>query len=209
MKFRMTSIAVLCVGGATLSAHAGNTSPPTLSNLNSLVTNDYGCKVLLCLADPQGPKTQTECRPPINRLERDLRRGRPFPTCNMGSASRSNYARYRVGSADPCPVGTRALAADLKAMSDGSNSTPPVTPHGQPTAYTALPPGNVVEANYGIFGLSLQQVCVGNARGSRYVWLNGDTESVPVYDRVFVGRGQSSRAVDVVIDNKLWHTVHF
>ena len=34
-------------------------------------------------------------------------------------------------------------------------------------------------------------------------------ESVPVYDRVFVGRGQSSRAVDVVIDNKLWHTVHF
>lgn len=101
------------------------------------------------------------------------------------------------------------MASGVKAMSDGSNSAPPVTPHGQPTAYTAVPPGNVVEANYGTFGFAQRQVCVGNARGSRYVWVNGDTELVSFYDRVFVQQVQRSRAIDVVLDNQLWHTVHF
>jgi len=44
-----------------------------------------GCLVLLCLAAPSW-RAIPQCVPPITDVLRDLARGRPFPTCAMGSA---------------------------------------------------------------------------------------------------------------------------
>ena len=36
--------------------------------------SDYGCRVLLCLANPAGPTAIAQCVPPITQLWRDLAR---------------------------------------------------------------------------------------------------------------------------------------
>lgn len=46
----------------------------------------WGCQVLLCLADPKGPETQTECKPPIEKLWNALEHGKPFPLCDLSSS---------------------------------------------------------------------------------------------------------------------------
>nr|WP_260858771.1 hypothetical protein [Paraburkholderia sp. BCC1885] len=53
---------------------------PTLAH-----ADDWGCQVLLCLANPGGPEQYSECVPPIERLWSALRHGDPFPTCDFGS----------------------------------------------------------------------------------------------------------------------------
>lgn len=59
----------------------------------------WGCQVLLCMSNPAGPTAVAECRPPIWRLWRHLRRGRPFPSC-----AQAGFQGGRVGY-DPwrCP----------------------------------------------------------------------------------------------------------
>ncbi|WP_089166352.1 hypothetical protein [Caballeronia sordidicola] len=49
--------------------------------------DDWGCQVLLCLADPRGPETESECKPPIEKLWDALNHGRPFPTCDLNSSA--------------------------------------------------------------------------------------------------------------------------
>lgn len=51
----------------------------------------WGCEVLLCLANPNGPKAESECVPPIDRLYRHLRKGHGMPSCPMAGAG--SYAR--------------------------------------------------------------------------------------------------------------------
>jgi hypothetical protein len=58
--------------------------------------NDWGCEVLLCLSNPDGPTQYGECRPPIERLWSHLAKGRSFPTCSgVGfTASKPRYDPY-------------------------------------------------------------------------------------------------------------------
>lgn len=44
--------------------------------------NDWGCQVILCLSNPGGPTQYAECRPPIQKLWRELAKGHSFPTCS-------------------------------------------------------------------------------------------------------------------------------
>jgi hypothetical protein len=75
------------------------------------LADDWGCEVLLCLANPQGPTAVAECRPPIQKLWRHLARGRAFPTCTFvdtqGNARPNNsgsYATHQFASAPGnCP----------------------------------------------------------------------------------------------------------
>lgn len=57
--------------------------------------SQYGCQVALCLANPGSPTEHADCVPPIRKLQRDLARGRGFPSCpdagNSGSSD--NIAR--------------------------------------------------------------------------------------------------------------------
>ena len=55
-------------------------SPPVFAD-------DWGCQVLLCLADPRGPTAEAACVPPIEKLWSALAHGHPFPTCDLNSSS--------------------------------------------------------------------------------------------------------------------------
>lgn len=48
--------------------------------------DNWGCQVLLCLADPRGPEAEGACVPPIEKLWSALRHGDPFPTCNFSGS---------------------------------------------------------------------------------------------------------------------------
>ena len=66
---------------------------------------DWGCQVLLCLANPGGPTQYAECVGPITQLWNALRRGSAFPTCSGASASTSGtdgkfYRRHGYGFVD-------------------------------------------------------------------------------------------------------------
>lgn len=50
----------------------------------------WGCQVLLCMSNPAGPTAVAECVPPISRLWRHLRRGRPFPSCSQAGFEGGN-----------------------------------------------------------------------------------------------------------------------
>jgi hypothetical protein len=54
---------------------------PTLAR-----ADDWGCQVLLCVANPGGPEQYSQCVPPIEKLWAALRHGDPFPSCDFGSA---------------------------------------------------------------------------------------------------------------------------
>jgi hypothetical protein len=69
---------------------------------------DWGCQVVLCLANPAGPTAAAACVPPITRLWRDLARGRGFPSCSMNTAGSSgNSARHQYASGQNCPPAYR------------------------------------------------------------------------------------------------------
>lgn len=63
----------------------------------------WPCALLLCLANPAGPKAEGECVPPINWLYSLLRRGKPFPTCAMDE-SKGDRAVLVTDYFDPCPA---------------------------------------------------------------------------------------------------------
>jgi hypothetical protein len=60
--------------------------------------SEYGCTVLLCLANPAsngGPKGVAECVPPIEQLYTDLAKGRPFPPCDLSATTQARTTRKR------------------------------------------------------------------------------------------------------------------
>lgn len=67
----------------------GGSLPPSLFEPQS----DWGCEVLLCLANPGSPTEFAECVDPIEKLWEHLAKGRSFPRCSMGGDEAGNYAR--------------------------------------------------------------------------------------------------------------------
>jgi hypothetical protein len=71
---------------------------PTLAR-----ANDWGCQVLLCLANQGGPEQYSQCVPPIEKLWSALRHGDPFPSCGFGSGgSQGSGATNIFASAGYC-----------------------------------------------------------------------------------------------------------
>ncbi|MBY5851219.1 hypothetical protein ELI54_02340 [Rhizobium ruizarguesonis] len=70
--------------------------PPYLTSPGTAQANDWGCEVVLCLSNPGGPTQFAECRPPIQKLWRELAEGHSFPTCTgVGfRSSRPGYEPY-------------------------------------------------------------------------------------------------------------------
>lgn len=60
---------------------------------------DHGCKVMMCMSNPNGWTAVQECNPPIEKLKRDLAKKRPFPTCQSGNSNSS----HNWASASYCP----------------------------------------------------------------------------------------------------------
>ncbi|MDN7842677.1 hypothetical protein [Burkholderia multivorans] len=74
----------------------------TLSAMPALAhADDWGCQVLLCLANPGGPEQYSACVPPIEKLWTALRHGHPFPVCDFsaGLASLSPEVRDAIPAA--------------------------------------------------------------------------------------------------------------
>lgn len=74
--------------------------------------DDWGCQVLLCLSNPNGPTAVAECVDPINKLWKELAKGHDFPTCTFApgpngesaqSQAANNYGGNQWASGTFCP----------------------------------------------------------------------------------------------------------
>lgn len=101
--------------------------PPYLTSPGQAQANEWGCEVILCLSNPGGATQFAACRPPIQKLWRELAEGHSFPTCSgVGfRSSRPGYepyyceTGYRLES-DYRPRGqeTTCVSTSLQPVSD-------------------------------------------------------------------------------------------
>lgn len=170
--------------------------------------SDYGCKVLLCLANPGGPTQYGECVPPINQLWYDLRKGRGFPTCEQ--AAGSNVVQKETHY-DICQGGLTSLAAGKKAITKTEYEAQK-TVQNQVNDWDEQqgrgPPSPKIYA-----GDEDGQVCVSEkiqdttvrVRSGGYRWRN---VVVSVHDKIVAAQAKGSgNAFDVYIENKLHNRV--
>jgi len=172
--------------------------------------SDYGCKVLLCLSNQAsngGPKGVAECVPPINQLFHDLRKGRPFPSCDLADGNDgSSYARVVFDPYDPCP-------ATLKPALPGSNviqgKRTLVNDTGGSRGYIVQKEPRVSEPP-GSDGQSLgPRACVGRQVGAYHLGGYDDDSIVAVYDQVIWQPAQTPQAIDVFINKALHQRVRW
>ena len=172
----------------------------------STQASEYGCKVLLCLANPAsngGPKGVSECVPPINQLYHDLSKGRPFPSCDQADGNDgSSYARQVYDPYDPCPAPLLpaergAYVVQGQKRSSGNKGGW----FGGDGSYTLTDRPQVSESSLGDGYASGARACVGQRIGSYVVGNYDNTYTVAVFDRVLWQIPQNPRAIDVYIDN--------
>jgi hypothetical protein len=187
MKKVLVALFIAC---ASVSAHA---SP-------------YGCKVLLCLANPAsngGPKGVGECAPPIDQLYHDLSKGRPFPTCDRADGNDgSSYARQVYDPYDPCPAPLQpaprgSYVAQGQQKSGGTKSGW----WGDEGPYMLTEQPQVSESQSAFDSPSEVRACVGKSIGSYTAGSYENRYTVNVFDRVIWQPAQNPQAIDVFIDN--------
>lgn len=197
MNRKMTVVSASLVGALSLFSQTAK-------------ADDWGCQVLLCLSDPRGPTTESECKPPIHKLWDHLRKGKPFPSCAMATNSRTgkrSYAQLVYDPYDPCPDGTKpaggyiaqSQSADRK---DWRRLQYAFSTHGR--RYDSGGAWNMYEGNG-------PRACVGNHLGTYSVYRGNDDSniSVQVYDQVVWQQPQNPRAIDVFIDEVFHHRVRY
>ncbi|PDT06855.1 hypothetical protein [Rhizobium sp. M1] len=103
------------------------TLPPYLISGSNARADDWGCQVLLCLSNPGGATQYAACRPPIQKLWRELAEGHSFPTCSGAGfrSSRPGYepyycdAGYRLeGSYGPRGEQATCISTSLQRVSE-------------------------------------------------------------------------------------------
>ncbi|MGY4837989.1 hypothetical protein [Burkholderia pyrrocinia] len=180
--------------------------------------DSYGCKVVLCILNPNGPwDEQTECAPAMDRLMDDLAHGRGWPGCS-GSDMDLNQVWNPF---DPCPDGTREagrgewVVEGTRKAGNGGIALPWVL--SERNFNLKGKPERSYGGNYGTPGVRL--ACVGNRVGNFVTYLQGsggsasngyrdDMESLSVYDKVIWQEPQSPFAFDVFVKGKLLKRVH-
>lgn len=224
----------------TTQSFAQTTTPPVSQQAQSLTnqilaasppfTGDaaLGCKILLCLANPNGPEAVAECVQPIETLWHILNQTPPgqIPVCPMASTpGNKNYAVQTINYYSACPAGTTPLAAGAQAAlqgqpvvvsySNGGDDGPQISLTG---VYTGIGDGEGLTPSYGGDSgyVPLQPMtCVGTQVGMTKpqggaFWLGDSGQSIPVYDKVVVIQpGNDGRAIDVFINNALHNVVHY
>jgi hypothetical protein len=215
--------ALLSATTLSFSQQSRPTSGPPSSLPGYGAVSNWGCEVMLCLADPNGPMDKAECRPSITRLYRAIFRWRPqpFPVCLLsnGGDSRStgNYAQVGPPSYyDACPTGTTALPLGEGAL---VNPPPPVgaVRVGQPATtsvyYSGIGDGSTFTPSMGDSGDPMPtKVCVGPVIGQTvYMFGSGDSadsRNVNVYSNVvLIPPSPNSFTVEVYINNQLYRSV--
>lgn len=176
---------------------------------SSAHASDYGCKVLLCLSNPNGPTAVSQCVPPIQQLWDDLAHFRGFPTCDMSDGNDgSAHATPVVNAYDPCPTGTSEAPAGAYIV-QGTGSSGSFTLAGDPAVNL---PGNQCDGGCGgNYGNQGPLACVGNPAGTYHAGGYGDDGGydVAVYNKVVWQQPKSPRAIDVYVNNTLYKRVHW
>lgn len=162
--------------------------------------SEYGCKVLLCLANPAsngGPRGVSECIPPINQLFDDLKHGRAFPTCGMSDGNDgSSYAKLVNDPYDPCPDGLTP-AAQGSYVAQGSLKQGPTGQQG------------ISEATIDDFRKFGPRACVGSPVGPYTIGDRDDQTIINLFRKVVWQQPQNPNAIDVYIDGKLHQRVRW
>ena len=186
---------------------------------------DWGCEVLLCLANPAGPMAASYCVPPIQRLFASLlkRFPDPFPQCGMaqGSLGGGAFARPENMYYDVCPGGTTAAPAGQRVVMAPSMDAVNGVPRWDMSSI-GLGIGESVPENRDEDGNLMMppKVCVGRAVGTTPVLVlvsNGEDSNytisldVAVYSQVVYldPNTASPRAINVYINDQLFRTVRY
>ncbi len=183
-------LVALFIVGVASSAHASH----------------YGCKVLLCLANPisnGGPKGVAECEQPIDQLYYDLSKGRLFPTCDLADGNDgSNYARQVYDPYDPCPAPLQPAARGSYVV-QGQRKAGGNKPGwwGSNGSYTLAGQPQVSERQSDYSYSSGARACVGRSIGSYTVGSREDNYTVNVFDKLIWQSALNPKAIDVFIDN--------
>lgn len=177
--------------------------------------SEYGCTVLLCLANPNGPRAVAPCVPPINRLFRDLARGRGLPSCPMARQPGPNggraWAQEGQSHYDPCPAGTTPLRRGEMAAF-GLN----VGEHYSGPVLMGIGDGDELERPNHDNGPEMPaKICVGQHIGTTLITSTyGDgglyTTRIGVYHPVVIlDAAESPRVIDVYINDALYRRVRW
>lgn len=225
------TLAVLASGsllfGAGFKVFADNldySQIPGMPKIELMTGDDrWGCEVLLCLANPNGPRAVSECRPPIDKLFKCLAKPHhpcKFPTCPM--AGEGNYAKQLNDSFDPCslqgmedaPKGylTQGNLNDSSLFKTGRRNQKYLKKRA---SYNHGGEIKINDEDGSYWGGS--KACVRGYQGVAYeAYECGDSESsstcyrpVKVYEEVVWQKQQSRRAIDVFINGKTWNRVHW
>lgn len=177
--------------------------------LSSLVASaqasQYGCTVLLCLSNPNGPEAVAECIDPIRQLRRDLRRGLDFPSCEEAESNNGTRIQFSGSRYDPCPIGTTELGTGRYALSaqDDATAAPFI---GIGDGRDALPSGNEVQTYP-------PKTCVGQQTGAATTTLGSSdsptTVEAGVYAQIVQIQPTDGTSIDIYVNNALYRRVQW
>jgi hypothetical protein len=184
--------------------------------------DDWGCQVLLCLANPAGPTAVSQCVPPIEKLWESLHEGHSFPSCGLAGDSTSRTGSFAQPSPDnsyynTCPGGLTALPMGSYAIWAPSWVPKDNTARWaqQQTLYAGIGAGTGLAPSSGMNYSSLPpEVCVGEQLGQVNYTIRGGREgfefTANVYAQVTVLQPQASpNIINVYIDGALYNQVHW
>ncbi len=90
--------------------------------------DDYGCKVLLCLGNPNGPMAEQQCQPPIQRMLQGQAKKPPEPFPQCPEANGKAGTKMGTNPYDECPEGTAALSKDAETIQGIPTNPAPKAP---------------------------------------------------------------------------------
>lgn len=192
--------------------------------LNIAHADEYGCKVMMCMSNPQGPMAEPQCRETIQKFIRGQSKKPkdPHPTCEEAQNTQMQIAMRPY---DQCPSGTSALGLDSEALMlqpalyvQLLQQIRPVPgrvweravlemPAGSTTIYTGIGEGDQSAGGR-------NKVCVGNMLGPISFKAGTDEEpsvrTVSVYDQVTtIAPATAPRVMDIYVDQKLYRSTRF
>ena len=223
-------IVLSIITGLAVSTTAFALTLPNGEEVEELTGNArWGCEVLLCLSNPNGPRAVAECRPPIDKLFKCLSKRHPckFPKCPQ--AGPGNEAKQLSDHYDPCflygegyeeaPKGYLGETY-VQAKASSANLSKYAKRRAERRGYSNVQYNHngtykYYSEDYG-WETAGSKACV---RGKPKL----DRERVPcsteesgdcyrtvyVYDDIIWQEMQSSRAIDVYIDGKIFRRVHW
>ena len=175
--------------------------------LGSAQASEYGCTVLMCLANPNGPKAAPYCVPFIDRLYDDLREGRPFPSCDDANKNNQGgtFAQQVNDPYDPCPEPLQPAAKNSHVL---QGAPLPGKPGIGSTRYTVADHPQISEPNNSV-NQSGQRACISKLIGSYHEGNRDDGYTVSIFDKVVWQKEQSPRAIDVFMNKKFHRRIHW